>query len=89
MLTEERQYYDDHLPELLEHHAERVLLIRGSELVGTFDDEESALAEGARRFGLESHLIRRVRAVQEEIHVPALTLGILQSKMPPTHVETD
>ena len=32
----------------------------GRELIGTFDNEEQAVVEGARRFGMESFLVKRI-----------------------------
>ncbi len=82
MLAEERQFYDDHLQEWLRDYPGRFVLVRGKELIGVFDTPDDALAEGARRFGLSSFLVRRVEPVQQEIKVPALTLGLLNADPP-------
>ncbi len=84
MLEEERRYYDEHLDEWLNRFAGRVVLVKGQELVGTFDNEDDALAEGARRFGRESFLVRRVLPEQEKVSVPALALGLLSADPPRT-----
>jgi hypothetical protein len=78
MLNEELAFFDKNLPEWLEKHAGRVVLVKGHELVGFFDDEGQAIGEGARRFGLQSFLVRRIERVPEEVCIPALTLGILR-----------
>ena len=79
MLEEERDYYDQHLDEWLRQYPGRFVLVKGAELVGAFDTMEDALAEGARRFGLTSYLIRRVEPTQPIVHIPALSLGLLHA----------
>ena len=78
MLTTEREYYDENLTDWLQHHSGRVVLVKGRQLIGFFDTEDEALAEGARLFGLDSFLVRRVAAAPARPSVPALTLGILR-----------
>jgi hypothetical protein len=77
MLDQEIKYYREHLGEWLTQYPQRFVLVKGNELVGTFDTQEQALTEGVRRFGLSSFLIRRVQEHQDEIRIPALTLGLL------------
>lgn len=77
MLEQEIHFFTDHLPEWLTLQRGKFALIKNQELIGFFDQVELALAEGARRFGLQSFLVRRVLVTQEIISIPALTLGIL------------
>jgi hypothetical protein len=77
MLEEEIQFYEENLPDWLQRHEARVVLVKGRELVGFFDNEEDALEEGARRFGLTSFLVRRVLEKQPLIYIPALVHGVL------------
>jgi hypothetical protein len=77
MLEQERRYYDDHLQDWLQHFAGRFVLVKDATLIGTFDTLEAALAEGARRYGLQSFLVRRVEQPQGPVWIPALALGIL------------
>ncbi len=84
MLEEERRYFDEHLEEWLNRFAGRVVLVKGQELIGSFDDEDDALAEGARRFGRSSFLVRRVIPEQEKVSAPALTLGLISANPPRT-----
>ncbi len=79
MLAQERKYYGEHLEEWLKRYSGRVALVKGDELVGVYNTEDEALTEGARRFGRESFLVRRVVPTQEEIRIPALTLGLLNA----------
>jgi hypothetical protein len=79
MLEQERRFYDEQLEEWLSRYAGRFVLVKDGELIGTFDTVEEALAEGARRFGLSSFLVRRVEREQPEVKIPALTLGVLHA----------
>lgn len=55
------------------------VLIRGEQLVGSYETEIQALTEGARRFGRGPFLVRQVRASEPVISNPALSLGILHA----------
>lgn len=79
MLEEELRFYEQHEKELLSKFPGKFVLVKGSRLVGTFDTHEEALEEGARLFGLESVLVRRVEEVPVAAYVPALTLGLLRA----------
>ena len=80
MLERERQYFSEHLVELLSQHLGKFVVIRDDELIGAFNTIEEALADGARRFGLTPFLVRQVtNATEKEVNVPALTLGILRA----------
>ena len=79
MLEQERQFFDDNLKDWLERYPGKIVVIKGADLIGVFDTHDAALAEGARRFGLNAFLVRRVQPRQDEIKVPALTLGLLRA----------
>ncbi len=81
MLEQELAFFRENLPTWLQKHAGRVVLVKGRELIGFFDDEGKAMSEGARRFGLDSFLIRRIESTEQEICIPALTLGILSGHL--------
>jgi len=83
MLEQERKYFDENRAKWLAQYRGKFVLIKGTELIGTFDNLNEALAEGARRFGLESFLARQVGQDEKEINIPALTLGLLRAN--PTH----
>ena len=82
MLDTERQYYVDHLAELLGQYRGRFVVIKDTSVVGAFDTMDEALREGARRFGLQSFLARRVEETLPELTFPALTLGLLHADPP-------
>ena len=79
MLEEARRFYDANLAEWLVRYPGRFVVVKGSSLVGTFDTMEEGFAEGARRFGLDSYLVRRVQEEPEPVSIPALTLGLLNA----------
>jgi hypothetical protein len=79
MLEKEREFFKKNLPELLAKSNGRIVLIKGEELIGIYNTPEEALSEGARRFGLQSFLVRTIAEKQEDISIPALSLGILNA----------
>ncbi len=79
MLERERDVYDAHLPEWLEQYAGRFVLVKEDRLVGVYNTDTEALADGARQFGLSSFLVRRVEQRPQEITIPALSLGLLNA----------
>lgn len=78
VLNEEIQYFDESLEDWLKQYPGMVALVKGRNLIGVYNTEEEALAEGARRYQLQPYLIRHIVREQPNISVPALTLGILQ-----------
>jgi hypothetical protein len=79
MLEQERQYYEENKEAWLTRHRDRFVLVKGRDLLGVYNTIDEAISEGARLFGLDSFLVRQVRPFEEEIHVPALALGILRA----------
>jgi len=78
-LAEERKFFSEHQSEWKDAHAGKFVLVKGKELVGTFNRAEDAIAEGARRFGKEPFLVRSVDQ-EKDIYIPALALGILNAR---------
>jgi hypothetical protein len=79
MLDQEREYFSAHADDLRRQHPDKFVVIKGSTVAGAFNTHEEALAFGAREFGLNPFLIRNVNQPNDqEINVPALTLGILR-----------
>lgn len=76
MLEIERAYFAQSLPEWLKLYPGKVALVKGQELISTYDNETHAVSEGAKRFGNTSFLVRRISPSAVEFSVPALTLGI-------------
>lgn len=57
----------------------KFVLIKGSEIIGFFDDLDTALTEGTRRFGLEPYLVRHIGEPVQTITIPALTMGLIRA----------
>jgi hypothetical protein len=83
MLEKEREFFEIHREEWLGKYPGKSVLVKGDRLFGSFDTQDEALAEGARLFGLESFLVRRVEQAEQLVYVPALTLGILRADPQP------
>ena len=80
MLEKERKFFDKNKAKLVAEHVGKFVLVKDSILIGVFNTIEEAISEGARRFGLQSFLVRQVNeAPTPEINIPALTLGILNA----------
>ena len=80
-LETEINYFEAHKNEWLEHHENKYALVKGEELVGTFDTMEQAYLIGVERFGNEPFLIRKIQLEQPVEHLPALTLGIIHANL--------
>jgi hypothetical protein len=78
-LEQERALYEAHETEWAAAHPGRFVVVKGDRLLGAYDSIEQALAAGAASFGPDSFLVRRLGERQEEILIPALTLGLLRA----------
>ena len=80
MLDKERQLFSDKHAELVSQHLGQFVVIKDETVIGAFNTMDEALAEGARRFGLQPFLVRQVtESINETVDIPALTLGILRA----------
>jgi hypothetical protein len=89
VLEEEIRFYEENLPDWLQRHEARVVLVKGRELIGFFDTEGDAIEEGARLFGLTSFLVRRVLPTQPLVYVPALVHGVLSADLQQSGNDSD
>ena len=76
-LETERKYFEAHQEEWRTAHPGKFILVKGEQMIGTFNRPEDAVAEGARLFGQESFLVRHVDQVEKDVYIPALALGLL------------
>jgi hypothetical protein len=83
MLEKEIVFYEKNKDKWLSQYDGKFLLIKDEELAGVYDTNEQALAAAASLYGLTSYLVRRVTKSQEDIKLPALTLGLLYAN--PSH----
>jgi hypothetical protein len=79
-LEKERKYFEQNLSKWLSEHKGMIVLVKGEEVIGFYNTFDEALADGARLYGFDSFLVRRIEEESEqEIHIPALSLGILRA----------
>ena len=78
-LAMERAFFEQSLDDWLARYPEMFALVKGEELIGTFDTIENALTEGVRRFGNTPFLVRRIVAHAPVNLSPAYDLGILHA----------
>lgn len=62
--AQEMRTYEAHKAELLQTAPGKYALIKDSDVIGLYDDNEGALAEGYRLFRLKGFMVQRV---QEEL----------------------
>ena len=63
-LEKEQATYARELPKLLASEGKHVL-IRGDEVIGTYDTYNDALQIGYDKFGLNPFLVKRIQAVEQ------------------------
>jgi hypothetical protein len=61
-IAQEIATYRARLPDLVREHEGEFVLIKGSNIIGFFPDETSALREGRRRLGIVHMLVKQVSA---------------------------
>lgn len=79
MLEQEIKAFNQHLDAWKKQFANKYVLVKGDELIGEFDSEVEALAEGARLYGTGGFLVRCLDGAPADVCIPALTLGILHA----------
>ena len=66
-------------PELVKNHLGKFVLIKGDQLVGTYDNAGNAYNAGVKNFGKEPFLVRRVSEGEEVYENHALSLGLIHA----------
>ena len=80
-LETELEYFKKHREEWLEHHEGKYVLVVGQNLVGAFDDAESAYEAGLQQFGNVPMLVKQLRGDSEDVvFFPALTSGLIDAR---------
>jgi len=78
-LRDEIEFFEKSLPEWMKQHRGKYALVKGHELVDVFDTAENAYVSGVERFGNVPFLVRLISHEKPEVHLPALTLGVLRA----------
>jgi hypothetical protein len=81
MFETELAYYSEHKDELLQHHENQFVIIRGNEFGGAYSSDLDAYKAGLAKWGNVSFLIKQVRKEEEVVRFPALTLGVLNAHL--------
>ena len=76
VLDTELATWAEHRDRLLCEAEGRWVLIHGSEVVGVYDGQMEAIAEGRRRFGMVPILVREIVQVEERATFSANILAI-------------
>jgi hypothetical protein len=79
VLEKELRFYEQHQTEWAATYAGKLVLVKDADLIGVFDTLEDALAEGARRFGLNPFLVRPADEPSREISITTLAVGALHA----------
>lgn len=77
LLAEETAFFDKNDRAFQRKYKGRVLLIHRGNLIGDFDDEESAVIEGVRQFGRGPFLVRKPGEPVPTFSIPAHSLGLM------------
>ena len=77
LLAEELAFYEANFDAFCKDYADRFLLIKGSELIGTYPGRSKAVAIGMNKFGKGPFLVRKAGEKTLVMSAPALTLGLL------------
>ena len=80
ILGEETEFLDDNMAKFVDAYPDKVLLVKGNELIGAFDTESEAVNEGVKRFGKGPFLVRKAGEDTPEYFIPALAYGLLQER---------
>ncbi len=78
-LEKEIAVYEKMKADLLKNHDGKFVLIHGEEFCGAYDSAENAYAEGVKRFGQESFLVKQVTAQEQVYRNQALALGLIHA----------
>jgi hypothetical protein len=78
-LKTERDFFKANQAEWVKAHSGKFVLVKGEKLVGVFDNDQNAVAEGLRLFGSESFLVRGVGEQDETLRIPALMFGLINA----------
>lgn len=78
-LQEEYRYYESIKANLIGKSKGKFALVKGKELVGTFDTDQDAYKAGLLKYGNTPFLIIRITEVDETGWIPILELGLLSA----------
>jgi hypothetical protein len=77
VLDTELAFFEQRKTEWEKVYLNKFVLVKDRELINTFDTADAAVAEGARRYGATSFLVKKVSQTEESMFIPSLSLGLL------------
>lgn len=80
-LQTELEFFKANQAEWAKVHSGKFVLVKGEKLIGVFDSDQNAVAEGLRFFGSESFLVRGVNELDQTLRIPALMFGLLNANL--------
>jgi len=66
VLSEEMETYEKHKNELLREHRGEYVLVKGSEVVNTFESQKDAIKIGIEKFGNAPFLVKKILEIDEK-----------------------
>jgi hypothetical protein len=76
-LETELAFFNTNRGELVERHAGKFALIKGSELIDVFDSAETAFNAGVAHFGREPFLTKQILREDPVAQAPAIFTGLV------------
>jgi len=80
-LRKDYEYFQKAKKDWLAEHSGKYALVKGGKLIGVFDTDAAAYAEGVKRFGNTSMLIARIQPQESIVWIPALQLGLTNARI--------
>jgi hypothetical protein len=80
-LETEIKHFESHKDEWLEHYQNKYALVKGEQLIDTFDTIEAAYRAGVEKFKTEPFLIRKIQKEEPVQYFSSLTPGITNANV--------
>jgi hypothetical protein len=80
-LTKELDFFKRNKDKWLKIYRDKYVLVKGEELVGTFDNTDDAYQAAVQKFGNTPVLIKQVTTEEKTEEIPALALGIIRASL--------
>ena len=81
ILKKEIAFYRQHEKDYLKHYRNMYVVISGERLIGAYSTENEAYDTGVSELGNVPFLIKRVTEEPEQVHLPALNVGIVNADL--------
>jgi len=78
-LSTELAFFEEKRDEWLRVYLNKYVVVKGRELLGSFDTLEAAFNAGMVAYGMPPFLVKQVLPEDPVVRVPALTLGLLST----------